>query len=295
LAEVRSPTLRRRELGSRLRELRLSQGLTVEQVAEHLLCSSSKVSRMETGQRGATPRDVRDLCELYGVTEPRERERMTRLATEAKQAGWWQSHELDYFATYVGLEAAAVSLRYFQSSIIPGLLQTVDYAKAMYERAVASEYSTERALELVEVRLKRQEVLTRDPPLELTAIFDEAVLHRVVGGPSVMAGQLNRLIEVASQPHVTIKVIPYSAGAHPAMDNMFNILDFGDIAPSVVYVEGLMGWIYIERPQEIARYRQVFEQVNTLASSPQESIELIADTAARYDQAALLASHDRES
>jgi transcriptional regulator with XRE-family HTH domain len=295
LAEVRSPTLRRRELGSRLRELRLSQGLTVEQVAEHLLCSSSKVSRMETGQRGATPRDVRDLCELYGVTEPRERERMTRLATEAKQAGWWQSHELDYFATYVGLEAAAVSLRYFQSSIIPGLLQTVDYAKAMYERAVASEYSTERALELIEVRLKRQEVLTRDPPLELTAIFDEAVLHRVVGGPSVMAGQLNRLIEVASQPHVTIKVIPYSAGAHPAMDNMFNILDFGDIAPSVVYVEGLMGWIYIERPQEIARYRQVFEQVNTLASSPQESIELIADTAARYDQAALLASHDRES
>jgi hypothetical protein len=250
---------------------------------------------METGQRGATPRDVRDLCDLYGVTEPRERERMTRLATEAKQAGWWQSYELDYFATYVGLEAAAASLRYFQSSIVPGLLQTVDYAKAMYERAVASEYSTERALELVEVRLKRQEVLTRDPPLELTAIFDEAVLHRVVGGPGVMAGQLNRLIEVASQPNVTIKVIPYRAGAHPAMDNMFNILDFGDIAPSVVYVEGLMGWIYIERPQEIARYRRVFEQVNILASSPQESIELIADTAARYDQAALLASHDRES
>lgn len=295
MAEVRSPTLRRRELGSRLRELRLVQGLTVEQVAEHLLCSSSKVSRMETGQRGATPRDVRDLCDLYGVTDPRERERMTRLATEGKQAGWWQSYELDYFATYVGLEAAAVSLRYFQSSIIPGLLQTVDYAKAMYERAIDSEYSTERALELVEVRLKRQEVLTREPPLELSAIFDEAVLHRVVGGPGVMAGQLNRLVEVASQPNVTIKVIPYSVGAHPAMDNMFNILDFGNIAPSVVYVEGLMGWIYIERPQEIARYRQVFEQVDILASSPQESIELIADAAARYDRAAVLASRDRES
>ena len=186
MPEVRSPTLRRRELGALLRALRLEQGLTVDQVAERLLCSPSKVSRMETGQRGATARDLRDLCDLYGVTDQRERDRMARLAAEAKQSGWWQSYELDYFATYVGLEAAATSLYYFQSSIVPGLLQTVDYAKAMYERALPSEYSPGRADQLIEVRLRRQELLTRDPPLRVLVIFDEAVLHREVGGPAVM-------------------------------------------------------------------------------------------------------------
>lgn len=250
---------------------------------------------METGQRGAAPRDLRDLWNLYGVTDPVERERMTRLAAEGKQAGWWQSYELDYFATYVDLEAAAASLFYYQSSIVPGLLQSVDYAKAMYERALPSEYSPERASQLIEVRLKRQELLTRDPPLRVWAIFDEAVLHRVVGGPAVMAAQLDRLVEVGGLPSVRIQIVPFGAGAHPAMDNMFNILDFADTAGSVVYVEGLMGWLYIEKPHEINRYRQVFEYVNTLALSPQESIAMIAEFAARYSRAALLALHDGSS
>jgi transcriptional regulator with XRE-family HTH domain len=284
--EVRSPTLRRRELGARLRSLRAEQGLTVEQVAERLLCSSSKVSRMETGQRGATQRDVRDLCRIYGVTNEAQVAHLMELARGGRQQGWWQSHELDYFATYVDFEQVATTLSWYQSSIVPGLLQTVDYAKAMYEGSLPSEFTPERAYELIEVRLRRQQVLTtREPPVQLRAICDEAVLHRVVGGPAVMGAQLQHLIEAANMRNVTFQVIPYSAGAHPAMDNNFDILEFKDVASPMVYVEGLMGWLYIERDHDVARYQQVFKHLCNIALTPQETIKFTAEIAAQYNSA----------
>jgi transcriptional regulator with XRE-family HTH domain len=282
VAEVRSPTLRRRELGARLRALRLEQGLTVDQVAELLLCSPSKVSRMETGQRGATQRDIRDLCKIYGVTQETQVASMMELAKEGKQQGWWQSYELD-FATYVGLEQAATWLCYYQSSIVPGLLQTPEYARAMHQGSVPAEFTPERADALIEVRLRRQQVLTRDPPLRLEAIIDEAVLHRVVGGPPVMAAQLQHLVEVGNMPNVTLRAIPFGVGAHPAMDNMFNILEFGDVAPRVVYVEGLMGWLFIEKERDVARYEQVLEHLREIALDPKETIDLISKTGAQYN------------
>lgn len=290
MPEVRSPTLRRRELGARLRALRLQRGMTVDHVAELLLCSPSKVSRMETGQRGATLRDVRDLCRIYELTDQSQVEHLMDLVREGKQQAWWQSHELDYFATYVGLEQAATTLAYYQSTIVPGLLQTVEYAQAMYEASLPAEFTPERAEELIEVRLRRQQVLTREPPLQLTAVCDEAVLHRVVGGPAVMAAQLRHLIEAAKRPNVTFRVIPYGAGAHPAMDNMFTILEFSGVAPAVVYVEGLMGWLYIERENEVTRYKQVFEYLHNFALSPQETIELVSEIGSRYNGAPRFAS-----
>jgi transcriptional regulator with XRE-family HTH domain len=283
--EVRSPTLRRRELGARLRTLRQDQGMTVDQVAEHLLCSPSKVSRMETGHRGATLRDVRDLCELYGVTDEAQVDHMMALVREGKQQAWWQSYELDYFATYVGLEQAATSLYYFQSTIVPGLLQTVDYMKAMYDASMPAEYTPERVGEHIDVRLRRQQVLTRDPPLRLRAVLDEAVLHRVVGGAAVMGAQLRHLVELGRKRNVTLQVIPYSAGAHPAMDNTFTILEFEDVAPTLVYVEGLMGWLYLEREAEIDRYRRVFEYSQNIALSSKETIEFISEIGAQYASA----------
>ena len=282
MPEVRSPTLRRRELGILLRSRRLELGLTVEQVAERLLCSPSKVSRMETGQRGATQRDVRDLCDMYGIASAGERERLMTLAREGKQQAWWQSHELDYFATYVDLEQAATTLSSYQSTIIPGLLQTVEYARAMYAAGLPAEITPERADELIDVRLRRQQVLDREPPLQLRAVFDEAVLRRVVGGPAVMGAQLHHLKEAANMPNVTLQVIPYGAGAHPAMDNMFTILEFAPVAPAVVYVEGLMGWLYIEREHEVTRYMQVFEHLRKLALDPQETIELLSEVGSQY-------------
>jgi transcriptional regulator with XRE-family HTH domain len=283
-----SPTVRRRELGAVLRAMRNERGMTVDQVAAALLCSASKVSRMETGHRGATARDVRDLCDLYEVVDPGARARIARLAAEGKQQGWWQSYELDYFSTYVGLEEEATSLSHFQSAAVPGLLQTPAYARAMHEVAVP-EMTSERIDQLIEVRLTRQQLLTRHPPLRLWAVLDEAVLHRLVGGYSVMSEQLSRLVQAAELPHVTIQVISYEAGAHPAMESTFYILEFTQPAPTLVYVEGLVGSIYLERPQDIRRYQQVFERLCNMALSPQESIEVMARIGAKYNRAALLA------
>jgi len=274
LPEVRSPTVRRRELGARLRALRTEKNLTVEQVAATVLCSASKVSRMETGHGVATPRDIRDLCDLYGVTDQAERERMLQLAREGRQQGWWQPYDLD-FDTYVGLEAAAIGLKYYQSTIVPGLLQTADYARAMLEVSIPK-LAPERMNELLEVKMTRQRILSREQPLRLWAVIDEAALHRVVGGPAVMAEQLQRIAEVTSNPNVTMQVIPYEAGAHPAMDSTFNILEFADSVPDVVYVEGLVGWIYLDRPAEIDKYQQVFDNLCHLALSSKESIDLVA-------------------
>lgn len=290
MPEVRSPTVRRRELGALLRALRNARGLTVEQVASQLLCSPSKVSRMETGQRGATARDIRDLCDLYGVTEPEERARLASLAAEGKQQGWWQSYELDYFATYVGLEEAATAIRQYQSTVVPGLLQTPEYARAVAE---VLDVSPSRVEELVEVKVRRQRLLAAKSSVPLSVIIDEAVLHRLVGGLQVMQDQLGHLIDVSEGSSVIIQVVPYSVGAHPAMESTFSILDFGEPVPSVVYVEGLVGFLYLERPQDIARYDQVFDRLRHIALNPQESIELIAEVNAAHSRAFTEAMENR--
>lgn len=282
MPEVGSPTVRRRELGTVLRALRNQKGLTVEQVAASLLCSTSKVSRMETGHGVATPRDIRDLCDLYGVTEEAERARLMALAREGKQAGWWQGYDLNYFATYVGLEAEAAAIRYYQTIIVPGLLQTEAYARAMYEAGIPK-FTAEKIDEHIEVRLKRQQRLAQDPPVNLEVVLDEAVLHRAVGGPAVMGAQLERLAQMSSQANVTMRIIPFTAGAHPAMDSTFNILEFAGSVPSVVYVEGLMGWLYVDRPQDIDRYQQVFEHLRTVALTPRESMRLMLRIGAGYN------------
>jgi Domain of unknown function (DUF5753) len=237
---------------------------------------------METGHGIATPRDIRDLCEFYDVTDHAEREHLMLLAREGKQTGWWQGYDLDYFATYVGLEAEAAGIKSYQSAIVPGLLQTPGYARAMHGASVPK-ISPERVDQLIEVRLIRQQLLMQKAPLRFEVVLDEAVLHRAVGGPTVMRAQLDRLIEMSNRPNVTMQIIPYSVGAHPAMDSTFNILEFTGSVPSVVYVEGLVGWIYLERPQDIDRYQQVFEYLRTVASSPQESIELLARVGGEYN------------
>jgi transcriptional regulator with XRE-family HTH domain len=291
VSEVRSPTVRRRELGALLRKLRTKKGLTVEQAADRLLFSMSKLSRMETGHGVATARDIRDLCGLYGVTDEAERDHLMQLAAEGKQQGWWQSYDLD-FGTYVGLEADATAIQRYQSIVVPGLLQTADYARAMHEADVPR-LTPKRINELVEVRMLRQQLLSRDPALRFHVALDEAVLHRMVGGPQVMRGQLERLIEAANLPNVTIQVVAYSAGAHPAMDSTFSMLDFADSVPSLVYVEGLAGRIYIESPQDIARYQQVFEYLCAVALNPKESIELVKRISVKHENASISVPQER--
>ena len=281
MSEVRSPTVRRRELGALLRKLRTEKGLTVEQAAEQLMFSMSKLSRMETGHGAPSRRDIRDLCALYEVTDEAERKRMLNLAAEGRQVGWWQSYDLNQFADYVGLEADAVSVKNYQSILIPGLLQTPDYARAVNE-AVVPQPDPERLEEQTEVRLRRQERLTQDPPLRFGVILDEAALHRVIGGPAVMEAQLRHLVELSQLPNVTLQVIPFSAGAHPAMDSTFIILEFADAVPGLVYVEGLVGWVYMKRSRDVDRYMRVFERLCDVALPPCKSIEHIEKAAARH-------------
>jgi transcriptional regulator with XRE-family HTH domain len=276
-----SPTVRRRELGAMLRALRNGLGLTVDQVAAELLCSPSKVSRLETGQRGATLRDVRDLCNLYGVTEAADRERLMTLAREGKQQGWWQSYDLDY-ATYVGLEEAAITMKIFHSAVVPGLLQTAGYTRALH-RAYTPPLESEVIERRVEERLTRQQrVLDKAGPPRIEIVMDEAVLHRPVGGSAVISEQLGRITEIAAREDVTIQILPFEVGAHPALESDFIILEFNGQAASTIYVEGLAGPIYLERPQDLERYLQVFERLRAVADSPKDSVARIAKIRGAY-------------
>jgi transcriptional regulator with XRE-family HTH domain len=270
---ARGPVIRRRELGALLRGLRVAAGMTIEQVAIGLLCSPSKVSRMETGYRSVTLRDVRDLCDLYQVTDAVQRDHLMELAREGRRQGWWQSYDLP-FGTFVGLEADATSISTYHGSLVPGLLQTADYARAIMKGVFGVD--TESIERHLTVRLTRQRLLTQDSPLQLHVIMDEAVLHRIIGQPAVMKAQLDHIIEKSSLPNVTIQVMPYDAGVFTALDNSFTILDFPGVIPGITYIEGLFGFIYLERVQDVDRYRRAFHDMEPMAANDQRSIDLIA-------------------
>ena len=282
MPEVRSPTVRRRELGVLLRALRTGSGLTVEQVAERLLCSPSKVSRMETGQGIATARDIRDLCVLYDVTDPAERDRMMTLAREGKRRAWWQSYDLAY-ANYVGLEEEALAISAFQSSVVHGLLHTADYARAGHEGAMPRLEPHQIDLQ-IEAKLTRQRILTREDPPRLHVILDEAALHREVGGRAVMAEQLTKVLQMAALPNVVVQVLPYDRGFHPAVESNFTILELPNPTPGVVFVEGLIGSTYLERPDDLARYREIFSRLQSIALNPKDTGDLIAKFSLFYQR-----------
>ncbi len=283
VSEVRSPTVRRRELGALLRKLRLENGLTVEQAAERLLFSMSKLSRIETGHGAATLRDVRDLCDLYGVTDEGERDRMMTLAAESKQQAWWQSYDLGY-ATYVGLEAEAVSISAFQSSVVHGLLQTADYARAGHE-GVMPRLAPDQIELQIEAKLTRQRILTRDNPPRFAVVLDEAALRRMAGGRQVMAAQLTKILDMSALPNVTVQVLPFELGYHPAVESNFNILELPDPAPDVVFVEGLIGSSYLERADDLKRYREIFHRLQSMALNPKETAASVAGLIRTYNTA----------
>ncbi|MFF5992099.1 helix-turn-helix domain-containing protein [Prauserella flavalba] len=276
------PTVRRRRLASELRRLREAADLTIDEVGEKLECSASKVSRIETGHVGVTPRDARDMLELYGVRGD-EQEALVQLAREARKRGWWHAYNEVFTGTFVGLEADASSLRAFQALLVPGLLQTRRYAHAVIRamRPDAEETEIDRR---VAARMERQQLL-RDPhPPEYWAVIDEAVLHREVGGTEVMAEQLARLLEVAQLPHVTIQVVPFNAGAHPGMEGPFLILGFPEQADhDVVYVDSTSTGLYLELEADVRRYALMFDHLRAAALKPDDSIQVIAEAGRRYE------------
>jgi transcriptional regulator with XRE-family HTH domain len=271
----RSPTIRRRRLGAELRRYREAAGVTIEVVADRLGCSPSKVSRIETGHTSATPRDVQDMLDVYGV-KGRESDELVEIAREARQKGWWHPYSAVLVGAYVGLEAAAHSVRAYEQQVIPGLLQSQDYAVAMIRAARWSD--TDREIDRrVHVRMARQSLLIQDDPIDLWVVLDEAVLSRPVGGDRVMRDQLVRLIEAAQLPNVTLQVLPFAAGAHAGMDGTFAILDFPDaVDPAVVYAENATGGLFLEKGDELAKYRSIFDTIQAAALTPEESGRMIA-------------------
>ncbi|HEY3951935.1 MAG TPA: helix-turn-helix transcriptional regulator [Streptosporangiaceae bacterium] len=277
-----SPTVRRRRLASELRSLREAARLTCEEVAEHLECSASKISRVETGRVSVSPRDVRDMLSLYGV-DPQRLDSLVQLARESRQKGWWHAYSdtiQPRFATYVGLEDAASEIRTYEVNLVPGLLQTEDYARSVISAGNLTS-SPEAAERWIALRMARQPMLLsgHNPP-QLWAVLDEAVLHRTVGGPGLMRLQLEHLVDVASRPNVAVQVIPYSAGAHPGMGKPFVILSFPERAdPDVIYLEDLTSTLYLEDVDEVDRYNVLFNHLRATALSFEESAALMTSVA----------------
>ena len=273
---TRTPTGRRRRLGAELRRLREAAGLTIDRVAEELECSPSKVSRIETGQVSATPRDVRDMLGLYRVDDDRL-EAMVQVAREARQRGWWQKFVdvPDGVPAYVGLETAATSIDVYMALLVPALLQTPDYARAVIA-AVRPDLPPKEIDRRVELRLRRQDLLDQERPPRMRVLLDDTVLLRPVGGPAIMAAQRRRLLADADRPAVTIQVLEVEAGAHAGMDGPFTIFGFPASAErDVVALDSAADALYLEGPEDVARYRRVFELLLPAARSAEDSAAII--------------------
>lgn len=270
----RSPTIRRRRLGAELRRHRDAAGVTIDVVADRLGCSPSKVSRIETGHTSATPRDVSDMLDIYGVNGEAAAE-LVQISREARQKGWWHPFSTVLTGAFVGLEAAAKSIRAYEQQVVPGLLQTEEYAIAMIRAARAGDSDREIA-QRVRVRMARQELLTQEDPTELWVVLDEAVLSRPVGGDAVMRDQLLRLAEASAAPNVTLQILPFAVGAHAGMDGTFSILDFPDDEdPNVVFAENATGGLFLEKTDELRKYDWIFDTIRAAALSPEESRDAI--------------------
>lgn len=281
-----NPTVRRRRLGQELRRLRELKGMTAEEVAERLLVSQSKISRLENGRRSISQRDVRDLCNVYEVDDHRIVDSLMQMAKDSRQQGWWHAFGDIPYSVYIGLETEAASLRVYESLLVPGLLQTPGYAEAVIPGALP-ELAQEQLEKRIQVRMRRQErVNDPEKPLRLWVVLDESALRRVVGSHLIMREQLEYLVDVSRLPHVTVQVLPYDTGAHAGMSGTFSILEFDDASDSsVVYIEGVTSDLYLEKTNDVHKYTIMYEHLRAQALSADQSREFIADAAKKHADA----------
>ncbi|MGW5848736.1 helix-turn-helix domain-containing protein [Streptomyces sp. NPDC055254] len=278
-----NPTVSRRRLGSELRRLRHASGMTTQQVAQRSLISQPKISLLENGRRLIKPRDVRDLCALYGVQEHQLVDDLMGLARESGRQGWWNAYGDIPYGTYIGLEAEAASLRTYEPLVIPGLLQTPSYAGAVIAGTIPH-LTADQAAERLKVRLRRQRRLSApEKPLRLWAVLDESVLRRVVGGREVMREQLEHLTCLGAQPHITVQVLPHEVGAHPGASGQFSLLEFADTMDmSVVYLEKFTSDLYVEKRSDVRLYGDTYSHLQAQALSPDSTRQFITETIKSY-------------
>lgn len=273
VGERNGSLVRRRVLARELRMLREASGLTLEAAAPRLDFSVSTLSRIETAQQGVNVHGVKSMLDLYDAGD--RWEELLTLARAARQRGWWQPYGLGS-NSYVGFETEATRVRDFTTGYVPGLLQTADYARALFAAGLV--WDSGVALEnAVAVRTIRQERLTDvDDPLRLEAIVDETVLHRPVGGPAVLRSQLAHLLAAVELATVTLQVLPTRVGAHPATASGFILLSFGDLGePDMAYVEHALGAVTLDKEPDVARARLFFERLRAEALGLADSAELV--------------------
>jgi transcriptional regulator with XRE-family HTH domain len=272
-----SPT-RLKRLGSALRALRVASERSAEQVATSLGWSGSKVSRIENGNQLASEDDVRALVALYGVGED-EIEKYVAIARQARQRDWWHKYDdvlPEWFEGYLGLEAEASKISTYESDLVPGLLQTEQYATAVLG-AFPLRTTPEEMERTVDLRRARQARLSDENPLILDAVISEAVLRRAIGGTTVMADQLRHLIAMTERPNVTLRLLPFEAGEHPGLDGAFSVLEFADPEDGrIVCVEAMTSTLYLERTRDVGVYRLAFDQLQSRALGPEETIDIVS-------------------
>lgn len=275
------PTPRSRRLGRELRRLRENAGLNMEAAAKALGCSTSRISRIESGDIKPRTGDVMELLVAYGVgIEGEPGKSLLTVARELRQSGWWQRLGAisGRYATFIAYEAEAVEARNFEPTLIPGLLQTQAYARAV--NSVGRETDTDSIDQRVRARITRQEILNRKPkPLKLHAILSEATLMFEVGGQDVLTEQLEHIANLAARPNITVQVLRFAAGATLADRGGFAVLTFEGDDPALGYVETPAGELFLESPREIDRLTTVFDHLKTLAMSPAESVKFIRERA----------------
>ncbi|MFH0177491.1 helix-turn-helix domain-containing protein [Streptomyces cacaoi] len=288
MAAKNNPTVRRRRLGAELRRLRVASGLKSTEAAERLMVSQPKISHMENGNRAISPRDVRDLCAIYEVTDQQVVESLMEMAGESGQRGWWHPYGDLYDSVYIGLETDAASLHTYAPMVVPGLLQTPAYAQAVIGETIPR-LTGEQAVTHLKVRLRRQHRIY-DPacPLRLWVILDESALRRVVGSPDVMREQLEHLNALGTEPHITVQILPYTAGAHPGLAGQFSLLRFADSPEAgVVYLERFTSDLYLEKPSDVRHFSVMYDHLQAQALTPDGSRDFITCTARTYGDAVI--------
>lgn len=281
------PTVRRRRLGSVLRRLREEADIKMEEAAERIDGDRPKISRIENGRISVRRLEIEALLGLYGVSDQRTLTSLVALAREGRKKSWWQQHSqsltLD-FQEWLDLEDDAASIHTYQPLLVPGLLQTPEYAEAVI-RGAERAASKAQIDQYVSTRLARQRVLQREHAPQYVCLLDEAALHRQIGGPSVLAEQLRRIVEVNDPPEVTVQVVPFSHGWHAGLNGGFDFFSYPDpMDLDVVSVEYMDGLLYLEEDESVKRYRKAFDQLRSSALSSRQSMDLISRLALSLDR-----------
>jgi transcriptional regulator with XRE-family HTH domain len=276
------PTVLRMMLGRQLQALREKAGMSYDEAAEAVYVSPYTIRRMEKAEGALKPLTVKTLLMTYGITDVREIDAFLSLARDASKPGWWHSYDdvlPSWFRTFIGLEEAATLIRGYEPHSVPGLLQTPGYARANVLTGFPDAAEDEVARR-VDLRLARQHILIRPDPPRLWLVIDETVLSRAAPttGGEVMREQVDKLIEAAGRPNITLQVLPLAAGLHPAVYGPFKVFRFdGHDQPDIVYGESMTSAWYVDKPDETAAYIQALDRVSAQAAPAADTVKILTE------------------